>query len=183
MWELNYKEGCAPKNWCFWAVVLEKTLESPLDCREIQSVHPKGDQSWIFIERTDVEAETPVLWPLMRRADSSEKTLMLGKIEGRKRGQQRLRWLDGIFDSIDMSLYKLNRGWDSWMARLTQWTWVCVDPVNWLWTGRPGMLQSMGSQRVGGDWAIELKWIIAKNNNCWNIKTMIWINCHFRRQS
>ena len=86
-------------------MVLEKTLESPLDCKEIQPIHSKGDQSWVFIGRTDVEAETPVLWPPDARADSFEKTLMLGKIEGRRRrGQQRLRWLDGISDSVDMSL-------------------------------------------------------------------------------
>ena len=82
--------------------MLEKTLESPLDCKEIQLVHPKGDQSWVVIGRTDVEAEAPILWP---PADSFEKTLMPGKIEGeRRRGQQRMRWLDGITDSMDMSL-------------------------------------------------------------------------------
>ena len=86
-------------------MVLEKTLESPLDCKKIQPVHPKVDQSWVFIRITDVEAETPILWPLIRRADSFEKTLMLGKIEGRRRrGQQRIRWLDGITDSMDMGL-------------------------------------------------------------------------------
>ena len=85
--------------------MLEKTLESPLDCKEIQPVHPKGDQSWVFIGRTDAEAETPILWPPVRRADSFEKTLMLGKIEGRgRRGRQRKRWLDGITDSMDMGL-------------------------------------------------------------------------------
>ena len=85
-------------------MVLE-TLESPLDCKEIQPVHPKGDQSWVFIGRTDVEAETPILWPLMGRADSFEKTLMLGGIEGRRRmGQQRMKWLDGVTNSTDMSL-------------------------------------------------------------------------------
>ena len=85
MWKLDYKESWVPKNWCFWTVVLEKTLESPLDCKEIQPVHPKGDQSWMFIGRTDAEAETPILWPPRARADSFEKTLMLGKIEGRRR--------------------------------------------------------------------------------------------------
>ena len=86
-------------------MVLEKTLESPLDCKEIQPVHPKGDQSWVFIGRTDVETETPYFGHLMLRADSFEKTLMLGKIEGRRRrGRQRMRWLDGITDTMDMGL-------------------------------------------------------------------------------
>ena len=89
-------------------MVLEKTLESPLDCKEIQPVHPKGDQSWVFIGRTDAENETPILWHLMRRADSLEKTLMLGKIEGRRRrGRQSMRWLDGITNSMHMSLGEL----------------------------------------------------------------------------
>ena len=92
-----------PNNWYFWTVVLGKTLESPLDFKEMQPVHPKGNQSWIFIGRTDAEAGAPILWP----PDSSEKTLMLGKIEGRRRGWQRMRWLYGIADSMGMSLSKL----------------------------------------------------------------------------
>ena len=89
-------------------MVLEKTLESPLDCKEIQPVHSKGDQSWVFIGRTDAKADTPILWPVMRRVDSLEKTLMLGGIGGRRRrGQQRMRWLDGITDSMHMSLCEL----------------------------------------------------------------------------
>ena len=102
MWELDYKESWMPKNWYFWTVVLEKTLESPLDCKEIQPVHPKGNQSWIFIGKTDAGA--PILWPHMQGTDTLKKTLMLGKIEGGRGGQQRMRWLDGITDSMDMSL-------------------------------------------------------------------------------
>ena len=107
MWELDYKENWALKNWCFWTVVLEKTLESPLDCKEIKPVNPKGNQSWIFIARTDAEAEPPVIWPPNVKSDSLEKILMLGKIEGQRRGQQRMRWLNDISDSMDLSLSKL----------------------------------------------------------------------------
>ena len=106
--KLDYKEGWTTKNWCFWTVLMEKTFESPLDCKEIQPVSPKGNQSWIFIGRTDAEAETLQSFVhLMRRSDSFEMTLMLGKIEGRRRGRQRMRWLDGITDLMDMNLSKL----------------------------------------------------------------------------
>ena len=105
--ELGYKERWTLKNWCFWTVGLKKILASALNFKEIQQVHPKENQSWIFIGRTDVEAETPNFGRLMQRTNSFETTLMLGKIEGGKMGRQRMRQLDGITNSLDTSLSKL----------------------------------------------------------------------------
>ena len=108
MWELDYKESWAPKNWCFWTIVLEKTLESPLDSKEIQPVHPKGNQSWIFNGRTDAKVETAILLPPDANSWLIWKDPNAGKIEGRRRrGWQGMRWLDGIIDLMNISLSKL----------------------------------------------------------------------------
>ena len=133
MWQMDYTESWAPKNWCFWTVVLEKTLESPLDCKEIQPVHPKGDQSWIFIGRTDAEAETPILWP------PDVKSWLIWKKP----------W---YWERLKTGGEGNDRRWDGWMASPTQWTWV------WVNSGRPGVLRFMVQQRVGHDWATELNW-------------------------
>ena len=108
MWELDYKESWVLKNWCFWTVVWEKTLESPLDCKEIQPVHPKGVQSCVFIGGTDVEAETPIFWPPDAKSWLIWEDPGAGKVEGkRRRGRQRMRWLDDITNSMDMGLGEL----------------------------------------------------------------------------
>ena len=149
MWELDYKESWAQKNWCFWSVVLKKTLESPLDCKEIQPVHPKGDQSWVFIGGLMLKLKLQYFGHLMQTADLVEKTLMLGKIECRRRkGRQRMRWLDGIINSIDMGL---------------------GGSGNWWWTGRPCVLQFMGSQRVRHNWTSEMKWTELRFVETWFI--------------
>ena len=138
MRELDYKESWVLKNWCFWTVVLEKTLESPLDCKEINPVHPIGNQSWIFIGRTDTEAETPILWT------PDTKNWLIGKDPDagkdwrrRRREQQRMR---------------------CWMASPTRWTWVWASSSRWWRTGKPGVLQTMGLQRVG-----QTEWLNSNN--------------------
>ena len=138
MWEMDYKESWAPKNWCFWTVMLEKTLGSPLDYKEIQPVHPKGNQSWIFIGSTDAEAETPIRWP------PDEKKWFIGKDPDAGKD-----WRQEEKETTEDEMV----GW-----QLTRWTWVWVNSRSWWWTGRPVVLQSMGLQRVGHDWATELNW-------------------------
>ena len=137
MWELDCEEAWVPKNCWFWTVVLEKTLESPLDCKEIQLVHSKRDQSWVFIGRSDAEAETPLSPP-------HEKSWLIGKDPDAGKGWRQKK---GMTED------------HGWMASPTIWTRVWVRSGSWWWTGRPGVLLSMGSQRVGHDWATELNWL------------------------
>ena len=137
MWELDYKESWALKNWCFWTVVLEKTLESPLDCKEIQPLHPKGDQSWCSLEGLMLKLKLQYFGHLMWRTDSFKRPWCWERLKVGGEGNNR---------------------WDGWVALPTWWTWVWVSSRSWWWTGRPGVLQSMGSQRVGHDWATELNW-------------------------
>ena len=139
LWELDCEEGSGPKNWCFWTVVLEKTLESPLDCKEIQPVHSKGDQPWVFFGRNDAKAETTICWP----PHAKELT------------HWKRPW---CWEGLGAGGEGDDRGWDGWMASPTQWTWVWVNSVRWWWTGRPGVLWFVGSQRVGHDWVTQLNW-------------------------
>ena len=141
---------------CFWTVLLEKTLESPLDCKEIQQVHPKGNQSWIFIRRADAEAETPILWP-----PDAKNWLILKDPDAGKDGRQEEKGTT-----------------EDEMASLILWTWVWVSFGSWWWTGKPGVLQSIGSQRVRHDWATEPNWIHVCTytticlKSCWRLQ--IW---------
>ena len=131
MWEVDYKESWVPKNWCFWTVVLEKTFESPLDCKEIQPVHPKRNESWIFIGRVMLKLKFQYFCHLMWRTDSFERPWYWERLKAGEEGD--------------------DRGWDNWMASLNQWTCVWVNSRNGWWTGRPGVLQSVGSQSVRHD--------------------------------
>ena len=143
MWELDCEESWALKNWCFWTVVLEKTLESPLDCKEIQPVHPKGNQSWVW-------KDWCWSWNSNTLATWCEELTYLKR-----------PW---CWESLKAGEGD-DRGWDGWMVSPTQWRRVWVNSRSWWWTGRPGVLQSMGLQRVGHDWVTEL--------NCKHIK------CHW----
>ena len=165
MWELAYKESWVPKNWCFWIVVLEKTLESPLDCKEIQPVHPKGDQSWVFIGRTDVEAETPILWL------PDEKSWLIGKDPhaGKDRGQEEKETTEDKMGGWHHRHYGHGFGWTSGVG----------DGQGGLaWSG------SWGSQRVRHNWVTELgwncllKWISSK---CSNFNILNNILCKFEQ--
>ena len=138
MWELDCEESWAPKNWCFSTVLLAKTPESPLDCKEIQPVHSEGDKPWDFFGRNDdAKAETPVLWPPHAKSWLTGKDCDAGRDWG----------------AVGKGDY---RGWDGWIASPTRWTWVWVNSRSWWWTGRPVVLWFMGLQRVGLDWATEL---------------------------
>ena len=155
MWELDCEEGWVPNNWCFWTVVLEKTLESPLDCKKIQPVHSEGDQPRDFFGRNDAKLKLQYFGHLMQRVDSLEKTRMLRVIGGRRRrGRQRMRWLDGITASMDI---------------------VWVNSGSWWWTGRSGILRFVGSQKVGHNWATELNWTV--HSSPWNLGPK-WYLCY-----
>ena len=139
MWKLDHKESWALKNWCFWTVVLEKTLESPLDCKEMKPVNPKGNQSWIFIGRTDAKAEAPILLATLWEELTHWKR----------------PW---CWERLKAGGEGVDSGWDGWMASLTQCTWVWASSGSWWWTGNPGMVQSMGSQGVRHNQETELNW-------------------------
>ena len=137
MWELGYKESWMLKNWCLWTVVLEKTLESPLDSKEIQPVNPKTNQSWTFIGRTDAEAEAPILWP----PDVKNWLIWKDPDAGKDWRQEKKSTTED---------------------EMVGWTWIWVNSGSWWWTGKPGVLQSVGLQRVGHNWATELDWTVYK---------------------
>ena len=154
---MNHKEGWMPKNRCFWIVVLDKTLESPMDCKVIQAIHPKGNQYWIFIGRTDAEAEEPTFWPPDVKSQLMSKDPDCGKDWAKKRsGWQRIRWLYGIASLMDMTLRKL-----------------------WWRTGKPGVQQTMGSQRVRLGWMTEQQQqqvsMLSKSSVPYKVENLNWM--------
>ena len=170
MWELDCEEGWAPKNWCFWTLVLEKTLESPLDCKEIQPVHPKGG---------------PVLGVHWKDWcwgwNSNTLATLCEELTHWKRP-----W---CWEGLGAGGEGDDRGWDGWMASPTRWTWVWVNPGSWWWTGRPGVLQFMELQRVRHDWATELNrnmynWLYLNytSKSCKKKKKSIVSQCVFMKQ-
>ena len=154
MWVLDYKESWVPKNWCFWTVVLEKTLRVPWTARRSNQSILKEISPGCSLEGLMLKLKLQYFVHLMRRADSLEKTVMLGKIEGRRRrGWQRRRWLDGITNSMEVSL---------------------VNSGSWWWTGKPGVLWFMGSQRVWHDWVTELNCLSVSDSWVMNSWTWVW---------
>ena len=139
MWELDHKEGWTPKNWCLGIVVLEKTLECPLDCKRIKPAHLMEISPECSLEGLMLRLKLQYFGHLMQKANWLKKNLLLGKIEGRRR--------------------RGDRGWNGWMASPTRCTWVWVNSGSWWWTERPRVLRFMGSQRVGHNWVTELNWI------------------------
>ena len=142
MWEVDHKESWVLQNWCFWTVVLEKTLESPLDCKEIQPVHPKGNQYWVFIGFWSWNSNTLATWC-----------------------EELIHWKrPWCWERLRSGGEGNNRAWDGWMTSSTWWTWVWASSGSWWWTGKPDVLQSMGLQRVGHDWVTELTELYFLNN-------------------
>ena len=138
MWELDYREGWAPKNWCFWTVVLDKTLESPLECKEIQPVHPKGNHPRCSLEGLMLKLKLQYLATWCEELTHWKRPWCWERLRAGGEGD--------------------DRGWDAWLASVTWLTWVWVDSGSWWWTGRPGVLQFVGSQRVRHNWVTELNW-------------------------
>ena len=157
MWELKCKESWVPKNRCFWTVVLEETLESPLDCKQIKPVNLKGNQSWIFIHWKNWcwiwNSNTLATW--CKELTHLKRPWCWERLKAGEEGD--------------------SRGWDGWMTSPTQWTWVWVSSGSWWWAWRPGMLQSMGSQRVELNWMTELNWPEwwSKNNVSFSLVSIV----------
>ena len=162
MWELDYKESWAQRSWCFWTVVLEKTPESPLDCKETQPVHPKGDQSWVFIGKTEVEAETPILWP----PDTKSWFIWKDPDTGKDWGQEE----KGMTE-------------EEMAGSPTQWAWVWVNSGSWRWTGEPGKLRSTGSKELdtterlnwGGECAETIIRGCSQLGGAWHVWGTVWV--------